>query len=195
MRASSSIRSRQKEAEYPPRRRPRAGGPAPLESLEGADMRPQHVRRRARDARAAARDRLPVVSRGAGGRRPPLPLVLAASVVVFLVLLPLAYLVIRVASGGGRSLELLWDPETLRLVLRTVLLVVGVVTATIVVAVPFAWLVVRTDLPGRRIWATAAALPLVIPSFVAALALLGAFAPRRFAGGARAARRRTSSPR
>ena len=82
---------------------------------------------------------------------------------------------IRVASGGGRSLELLWDPETLRLVLRTVLLVVGVVTATILVAVPFAWLVVRTDLPGRRVWATAAALPLVIPSYVAALCLLSFF--------------------
>ena len=115
------------------------------------------------------------MSRGAGGKRPPLPLVLAAAAVVFLVLLPLAYLVIRVASGGGRSLELLWDPETLRLVFRTVLLVVGVVTATVLVAVPFAWLVVRTDLPGRRIWATAAALPLVIPSYVAALCLLGLF--------------------
>ena len=82
---------------------------------------------------------------------------------------------IRVASGGGRALDLLRDPETLALVLRTVLLVVGVVTATILVAVPFAWLVVRTDLPGRRIWATAAALPLVIPSYVAALCLLGLF--------------------
>ncbi len=115
------------------------------------------------------------MSRRAGGRRPPLLLVLAAGVVVCLLLLPLAYLVIRVASGSGRALDLLWDPQTLRLVFRTVLLVIGVVTATILVAVPFAWLVVRTDLPGRRIWATAAALPLVIPSYVAALCLLGFF--------------------
>lgn len=112
---------------------------------------------------------------GAGGRRPPLPLVLAAGAVVCLLLLPLAYLVIRVASGGGRALDLLWEQETLRLVYRTVLLVVGVVISTILVAVPFAWLVVRTDLPGRRIWATAAAVPLVIPSYVAALCLLGFF--------------------
>ena len=111
----------------------------------------------------------------AAGRRPPLPLVFAAAVVVFLLLLPLAYLAIRIANGGGRALELLWDGETLRLVFRTVLLVVGVVTATILVAVPFAWLVVRTDLPGRRLFATAAALPLVIPSYVAALCLLGFF--------------------
>jgi iron(III) transport system permease protein len=118
------------------------------------------------------------VRRGAGGKRPPLPLVLAASVVVCLLLLPLAYLLIRVASGRGRALDLLWDPETLRLVANTVLLVAGVVTATILVAVPLAWLVVRTDLPGRRAWATAAALPLVIPSYVAALCLLGFFGER-----------------
>lgn len=115
------------------------------------------------------------MSRGAGGKRPPLPLVLTAGVVVCLLLLPLAYLLIRVASGGGRALDLLWDGQTLQLVVRTVLLVVGVVTATILVAVPLAWLVVRTDLPGRRAWATAAALPLVIPSYVAALCLLGFF--------------------
>jgi len=115
------------------------------------------------------------VSRGAGGNRPPLPLVLAATVIVGLLLLPLAYLVLRVASGGGRSLELLFERQTLDLVLRTILLVVGVVATTILVAVPLAWLVVRTDLPGRRAWATAAALPLVIPSYVAALCLLGFF--------------------
>ncbi|MCY7303827.1 MAG: iron ABC transporter permease [Thermoleophilia bacterium] len=90
-------------------------------------------------------------------------------------MLPLAYLGLRVASGGGRSLELLLERQTLELVLRTILLVVGVVATTILVAVPLAWLVVRTDLPGRRAWATAAALPLVIPSYVAALCLLGFF--------------------
>ena len=36
----------------------------------------------------------------------------------------------------------------------------------------------RTDLPGRRVWAVLAALPLVVPSYVAALALLAAFGPR-----------------
>ena len=35
-----------------------------------------------------------------------------------------------------------------------------------------------TDLPGRGLWAAAAALPLVIPSYVAAFCLLGFFGPR-----------------
>jgi iron(III) transport system permease protein len=111
------------------------------------------------------------------GRRPPPALALAASVVVALLLLPLAYLVIRVA-GGGRALEILRDDSTLELVVNTVLLVAGVVVAAIVVAVPTAWLVTRTDLPARRAWAVAAALPLVIPSYVAAFCLLGFFGER-----------------
>lgn len=116
------------------------------------------------------------MSRGAGTRA-PLPLVLAAGLVVALLLLPLAYLVIRVASGG-RALEILGEASTWRLVLNTVLLAAGVVTASIFVGVPLAWLVTRTDLPARRVWAAAGALPLVIPSYVAAFCLLGFFGER-----------------
>ena len=111
------------------------------------------------------------------GTRAPLPLVLAASAVVALLLLPLAYLVVRVASGGS-VLDILGEAQTWRLVWNTVLLALGVVVSSICVAVPFAWLVTRTDLPARRLWATAAALPFVIPSYVAAFCLLGFFGER-----------------
>ena len=93
----------------------------------------------------------------AADRRPPAALALLAGAVVAALLLPLAYLVIRVADGGEKALEVLWDRSTLRLVLDTVLLVAGVVVAAIAVAVPTAWLVTRTDLPGRRVWAVAGA--------------------------------------
>ncbi len=111
-------------------------------------------------------------------RRPPLLLTAAAVLIVGLVLLPLAYLVVRAVTGGVDAWEILTRRGTLELVLRTGVLVAAVVAAAIALGVPLAWLVVRTDLPGRRIWAAAAALPLVIPSYVAALALLGAFGPR-----------------
>jgi iron(III) transport system permease protein len=116
------------------------------------------------------------MSRGAGTRA-PLPLVLAAGTVVALLLLPLAYLVLRVA-GGGRVLEILGETQTWRLVWNTVLLALGVVVSAVLIAVPLAWLVTRTDLPARRLWATAAALPFVIPSYVAAFCLLGFFGER-----------------
>ncbi|MGI8973604.1 MAG: ABC transporter permease [Gaiella sp.] len=112
------------------------------------------------------------------GARPPLLLVTIAAGVVSLGLLPLAYLAIRVAGGGIDALDVLWERSTLQLVANTVALVLGVVVAAIVVAVPTAWLVTRTDLPLRRFWAVAAALPLVIPSYVAAFCLLGFFGQR-----------------
>ena len=113
------------------------------------------------------------------GRRGRTPFLLAVPglIVAALVLLPLAYLLGRAASGGSRAWEVLWRARTLDLLGSTGLLVVGVTVAALLVAVPLAWLVTRTDLPGRRAWAVAAALPLVIPSYVAALCLLGAFGP------------------
>jgi iron(III) transport system permease protein len=112
------------------------------------------------------------------GRRPPIFLSAAAVGAVALVSLPLVYLVLRAVSGGAQAWELLGRDRTLELVAQTALLVGTVTVAAVAVGVPLAWLVTRTDLPGRRLWAVTAALPLVIPSYVAALVLLAAFGPR-----------------
>jgi iron(III) transport system permease protein len=121
------------------------------------------------DAAAAASDR---------GRRTPRVLVAVAAVVALAAILPIAYLVLRALSADADARSLVSLETTIELVIDTMVLAVGVVVAAHAVGVPLAWLVVRTDLPGRRLWGLAASLPLVIPSFVAALALLGAFAPR-----------------
>jgi len=63
-------------------------------------------------------------------------------------------------------------------VLDTALLVAGVVAMTLVLGTALAWLVVRSDLPWRRFWGVALTLPLVIPSYVGALVLLGALGPK-----------------
>ena len=111
------------------------------------------------------------------GRRPPPALVLPAVLTVALLLLPLAYLVARAASGS-RGWRVLTRENTLELIWSTGLLVAGVTAASVTIGVSVAWLVTRTDLPGSRFWGVAAALPLVIPSYVAAFCLLGAFGPR-----------------
>ena len=121
--------------------------------------------------RAAAAARRP-------GGRPPLLLVAAAGIVCVAAALPLVYLAMRGLSADADARALVPAGIAFELVVNTMLLVFGVVAASLTVGVPFAWLVVRTDLPGRRLWGIAAALPLAIPSFVGALALLGAFAPR-----------------
>lgn len=112
------------------------------------------------------------------GRRAPRLLVAAAGVFSLLAVVPIAYLVARAVSADEDARALVSVSTTLELLWNTVVLAAGVVLAALVVGVPLAWLVVRTDLPGRRVWGLAASLPLVIPSFVAALALLGALAPR-----------------
>jgi iron(III) transport system permease protein len=119
-------------------------------------------------------------STSARGSRPPLLLAAAAVAVVALVCIPLVYLVIRVLDGGSDAWSVLGRGRVLELVWNTVLLVGLVTGAALVLGVPLAWLVTRTDLPARRFWAVAAALPLVIPSYVAALALLATFGPRGF---------------
>jgi iron(III) transport system permease protein len=114
-------------------------------------------------------------------RRAPLLLAAPAAAVAAAALLPIAYLLLRALGSDAEERALVPLSITIDLVADTALLAAGVVVAALAVGVPFAWLVVRTDLPGRRLWGVAASLPLVIPSFVAALALLGALAPRGLA--------------
>jgi iron(III) transport system permease protein len=118
------------------------------------------------------------MSRRAGRGRAPFSLLLPALATVALLLLPLAYLLVRAGSGGSRGWRVLTRANTLDLLWSTGLLVLGVTVASVTIGVSVAWLTTRTDLPGRRYWAVGAALPLVIPSYVAAFCLLGAFGPR-----------------
>ena len=87
---------------------------------------------------------------------------------------PLAYLLWNAAVCGALG-GVLPAGRLLELGFNTVRLVVTVVVAgRRSSASATAWLTSRTNLAGRRVWSTLAALPLVIPSYVGALALLGA---------------------
>lgn len=90
---------------------------------------------------------------------------------------PLGYLVWENLHGGTDLLQILRDEHALEPLRRTLALGLTVSLSTVVVGTSLAWLTTRTDLPGRRVWRVVAPLPLVIPSFVGALALLAAFAP------------------
>ena len=122
-------------------------------------------------------------SRRRAPRRAPMLLAVPAVAIVGTVMLPLAYLLVRITTVGPDAWRIL-DAQTARLVFDTLLLVVLVVLSAVSIGVPLAWLVTKTDLPARSLWAVAAALPLVIPSYVAAFALLGALGPRGLLQGA-----------
>lgn len=90
---------------------------------------------------------------------------------------PLAYLVLRGASEAPAVAATWWSAETLGPLARSLALAGAVAAATAVLGTTAAWLVARTDVPWRRAWAVLLPLPLVIPSFIGAFALLAAFAP------------------
>ena len=54
-------------------------------------------------------------------------------------------------------------------------LAAAVAGTCIALGVPLAWLLTRTAIPGGRLWLIVAALPLAVPSYVAAYTWLAAF--------------------
>jgi iron(III) transport system permease protein len=101
------------------------------------------------------------------GRATPAALLGVAAAVALLVLLPLGFLLEQALSIGWAQVEaLLFRAFVGKLLTNTVLLVALATTACVVLGVGVAWLVERTDLPGRRVWAVLAALPITVPAFV-----------------------------
>ena len=99
-------------------------------------------------------------------------------------LLPPVYLVVRSLGGGPEFWDLLFRVKVAAILGRTMLLVATVTAASVLLALPLAWLTVRTDLPLRRTWAVLTSLPLVIPSYVAGFVVVVALGPRGMLQGA-----------
>jgi iron(III) transport system permease protein len=103
---------------------------------------------------------------------------IAAALTTAAVLLPVIYLVIRAVGAGDAAWQALLRPRTLHTLGRTVALAATVTAASTLIAIPLAWLTVRTDLPLRRLWAVLTPLPLVMPSYVGAYLMASALGPR-----------------
>ncbi|WDZ88062.1 ABC transporter permease [Micromonospora cathayae] len=105
-------------------------------------------------------------------RLAPRPTLLAASTAaVAVALLPLVYLAVRTVEAGGPKLaEELLTTRVAVLAARSLGLAAVVTVACVLLGVGTAWLVTRTDLPGRRAFAVLAALPLAVPTYIAAFA-------------------------
>lgn len=106
-------------------------------------------------------------------RRPGLWI--AAGLIGLLFLFPAAYLTWGTLSLGGNFWAALTSARTLRPLANSLLIAASSAASCTVIGTILAWLTARTDLPGRRFWRLILPLPLVIPSFVGATALLSAF--------------------
>ncbi len=103
---------------------------------------------------------------------------LAAALAAGLVLLVPLYLVVRTLGAGQEAVDILSKARTLEILGNTLLLAGAVTLAATAVAVPLAWLTTCTNLPGKRLWAILAALPLVLPSYVAAFVYVSILTPK-----------------
>lgn len=105
-------------------------------------------------------------ARQAGGHSPAGLLVVSAAIAL-LVLAPVGFLLNQAFSTGLDEVQrLLFRSYVGDLLVNTVTLVAVGTVACAVLGVGVAWLVERTDLPGRRVWAVLAALPITVPAFV-----------------------------
>jgi len=112
-------------------------------------------------------------------QRENLTLRVLAVAVALAAALPFVYLVWRTNDYGWSSaLEVATSARSLELLWSTLLLAVAVTLAAVAIAVPVAWLTVRSDLPGRRFWTVVTALPLAVPTYVGAWTVIGALGPR-----------------
>ena len=100
-----------------------------------------------------------------------------ATIAIAVLLIPL-YLIIRTLGSGDEVWEILIRGRTLGVLFRTLALIGRVVICSILLAVPLAWITVRTDLPMRRLISVLAVLPLVIPSYVGGFLIVVALGPK-----------------
>lgn len=108
---------------------------------------------------------------GTGGRRGvPLPLLLPGVLALAFLLLPLLALLVR-APWRGLPGQLagaqVWQALQLSLVSAT-----AATAVSLVLGVPLAWLLARTEFPGRGLVRALVTLPLVLPPVVGGVALL-----------------------
>lgn len=105
--------------------------------------------------------------------------VTAAILVAAVTASPVVYLLIRGFEGGvAAGLSSLVGPRTLTLLARTLALATTCTIAAMAIGIPLALLTVRARIPFRRTLTVLLALPLVIPSYIAAYTLIGFAGPR-----------------
>jgi iron(III) transport system permease protein len=101
----------------------------------------------------------------------------AATAVAAIFAAPFVFLLVRNLEELGVAWDALSSSLALSSLARSVVLAIAVSLSTTIVGTAAAWLVTRTDLPGRGLLRVLLPLPLVIPSFVGAFVLVAAFAP------------------
>ncbi len=101
---------------------------------------------------------------------------LLSAVLAALIVSPMFWLFWQAgAVEPARAYDLMFSTQTALITANSVVLMLSVTLFSILLGVPLAVLTTRTDLPYPRFWTIVAALPLVIPSYIGAIAFVSMF--------------------
>ena len=99
--------------------------------------------------------------------RRPAGLIAVSAAIAALLALPLVFLLVESHHAGVAAVSgQIFRPLTAQLLWNTVKLTAAVTVLCAIIGTGTAWLVERTNLPGRRVWAILLVVPLAIPDFV-----------------------------
>ncbi|GAA2471500.1 hypothetical protein GCM10010406_03890 [Streptomyces thermolineatus] len=114
-------------------------------------------------------------------RRAPAALLLPAAAAVAFLLVPLAGVLVR--APWPDLAARLTDPAVTRALSLSLLVSGWALLLSLLLGVPLAWVLARTEFPGRAVVRSLVLLPMVLPPTVAGVALLSGFGRRGLLGG------------
>lgn len=110
-------------------------------------------------------------ARRSSRRRAPNILLWGAGLITLLIVAPFGLTIFDAVQGDvARAWHLLWRPVTAHLLFNTVTMAVVTTVVCALLGTATAWLMERSDLPGRRVWSLLVPMPLAIPAFIASFA-------------------------
>lgn len=105
-------------------------------------------------------------------------LLLPAVVGAVVVSVPLVYVIVKGLQGGWQRWLKLLDVRVPALLTSTLTLTLTVTVLSILLGTTLAWLVHRSNLPGRKYWSWMLALPLLMPPYVGAVSYVALLGPK-----------------
>lgn len=99
------------------------------------------------------------------------------ALIILLTASPLVSLLTSAFTGGPKAFSILMNSSVLSLIARTVLLATLATLWAIILGLPPAWILTRTDIPGRRFLRIVGVLPLAIPPYIGAFTYITLLGP------------------
>ena len=98
--------------------------------------------------------------------------------IVAVVMIPVIFLVFGAIGAGQEGIDYLIRTRTIRIVGNSIGLMLAATCCATLIAVPFAWLTGRSDIPWRRAWLVLGLAAMVIPSYLTAVTYSETFGPK-----------------